>query len=186
MEEMIKNSLSINEVAMKMFGYSNGRTYRKIKKYIDSNNIDISHFPDDPRRYKLTKYPRIKKECPVCGKQFETMLGHRDEKIVCSYSCSNTYFRSGVSNPNYKNDRELIGKAKYVKICFRYHKKKCVCCNETNVVEVHHYDGNKNNNDPENLIPLCPTHHQYWHSKFRNLIKDVVDKYKEEYKLIGV
>jgi len=134
------------------------------------------------------KYPKIIKRCPICDKEFETKSGHPKEKTVCSHSCANTYFRSGTSNPNYKNDDELTGVAKYIRICFRYHPKKCVCCNETNIVEVHHYDNNKENNSPENLIPLCPTHHQYWHSRFRHLIKTKIDKYIVEFKknFIGV
>lgn len=44
-------------------------------------------------------------------------------------------------------------------------------------MEAHHYDGNKNNNAPENLVPLCPTHHRYWHSRFRYIIKKRIDEY---------
>ena len=128
------------------------------------------------------KYPKIKKTCPVCGSEFETRLGHPREKTVCSHSCANTYFRSGRSNPNYRTDDKLTGAAKYIKICFRYHAKKCVCCDETNIVEVHHYDGSKKNNSPENLVPLCPTHHQYWHSRFRYLVESKVDEYIVEFK----
>lgn len=134
------------------------------------------------------KYPIIKKTCPICENEFETRLGHPREKTVCSHSCANTYFRSGESNPNYRKDDKLTGIAKYVKICFRYHKKKCACCDEINIVEVHHYDGNKENNAPENLVPLCPTHHRYWHSRFRHLIKTKVDEYVKNFKknIIGV
>jgi hypothetical protein len=41
--------------------------------------------------------------------------------------------------------------------------------------------GNKKNNNPENLIPMCATHHVYWHSKHRHLIKDRVEKYRNEF-----
>lgn len=126
---------------------------------------------------------KITKTCPICGNCFETKLGHKKEKTVCSHSCANTYFRSGKLNPNYKNDDELNGVASYVIICFRYHEKKCVCCDEKNIVEVHHYDNNKKNNKPENLIPLCPTHHKYWHSKFRSLIRSIIDEYVENFKI---
>ena len=182
MEEIIKNSTSISEVAVKMFGYNNGRSYGKVRKFISDNHIDISHFPDDPQHIKQIKYRRIKKTCPICEKEFKTMLGHKRETTVCSHSCSNTYFRSGRSNPNYKEDDKLNSENKYVTICFRYHEKKCVCCEEQNIVTVHHYDGNKKNNVPENLVPLCPTHHQYWHSRFRKLIKSKVDTYVKNYK----
>jgi len=178
MIEVIKNSRSINEVATKVFGYGNGTSYKKVKKFINDNHIDISHFG----LIRKITYPKINKVCPVCGEIFETKQGHRTEKIVCSHSCSNTYFRSGTSNPNYKEDDDLNGEVKYVKICFRHHKRKCVCCNEEKIVAVHHYDGNKKNNKPENLIPLCPTHHTYWHSRFRQEVKPTIDEYIRNFK----
>jgi hypothetical protein len=57
-------------------------------------------------------------------------------------------------------------------------------CNEKLIVAVHHFVGNKINNNPENLVPLCPTHHIYIHSKYKNLIIDVVVKYIENFKSI--
>lgn len=128
------------------------------------------------------KYPRINKICPICGIEFTVSEAKKKNKTTCSHSCANTYFRSGKSNPNYKEDDDLAGAVKYVRVCFRHHEKKCVCCDESNVVEVHHYDGNKTNNSPENLIPLCPTHHQYWHSKFKYLIEQKVHDYVETFK----
>ena len=50
-------------------------------------------------------------------------------------------------------------------------------CKEKNIVEVHHYDENKKNNSPSNLIPLCPTHHQYYHSRFKHLVQDKINDY---------
>ena len=45
------------------------------------------------------------------------------------------------------------------------------------------------NDEITNFVPLCPTHHQYYHSRFRYLVKDKIDEYqkqinqhKEEYK----
>jgi len=182
MKEIISKSNSFNEVSMQYYGYANTKTYLKIKKFIKENNINIAHFPKNAANLKRTKYKKIKKICPICEKEFETRLGSPKEKIVCSHACANTYFRSGEKNPNYKKDENLTGIIKYVKICFRYHEKKCVYCEEKNIVEVHHYDGNKKNDLPENLIPLCPTHHRYWHSRFRYIVKTKVDKYVVEFK----
>jgi 5-methylcytosine-specific restriction endonuclease McrA len=66
----------------------------------------------------------------------------------------------------------------YRTTCFLHHEKKCVVCGEDKIIDVHHYDENKNNNSTENLIPLCPTHHRYWHSRYRSLIQKKVDHYK--------
>ena len=54
-------------------------------------------------------------------------------------------------------------------------------CGEDKIVTVHHMDGNHQNNDITNLVPLCPTHHQYWHSKYRNLIREKVELYLKEF-----
>jgi hypothetical protein len=114
--------------------------------------------------------PKNKKECPVCG----TPVRNYKKTVTCSRSCANTYYRSGDNNPNWKE-------SSYRSTCFHNHEKKCVVCSEQRIVEVHHYDGNSRNNLPENLIPLCPTHHKYWHSRYRDLIKEQVESYREAY-----
>jgi hypothetical protein len=180
-KNIIMKSDSKSDVCRELGYPINGSGLRKVNILIDSFNLNITHF--NRGKTKRRKYLIIKKVCPICDNEFEAKLGHPREKMVCSHACANTYFRSGKSNPNYKNDTQLSGVTKYVVICFRYHEKKCVCCDEKNIVEVHHYDGNKNNNKPENLIPLCPTHHQYWHSKFRHLIKVKVDEYVNSFQM---
>lgn len=109
--------------------------------------------------------PENKKICPICKKPIKNFR----HTTTCSHGCANSYFRSLKNNPNWKDEA-------YVSTCFYYHKKECIICKELNKVEVHHYDKNKKNNKPENLIPLCPTHHKYMHSKFKRLIiKKVID-----------
>lgn len=91
----------------------NGKSLKIVKKYIELHNLDITHF----RKYtpKIT-YERIIKSCPVCTKEFETLKGHNREKTVCSTSCSNTYFRSGENNPNYKKEKIKIETSKVYSI----------------------------------------------------------------------
>ena len=111
------------------------------------------------------------KPCIVCD---EPIKNYR-QNTTCSYSCSNKHFRSGENNGNWKPDR-------YQSTCFHYHEKKCVVCQEENIVEVHHLDENHHNNDPNNLIPLCPTHHQYWHSRYKHLVYDIIMRYITKWK----
>ncbi len=66
-------------------------------------------------------------------------------------------------------------------ICWRYHPKECVVCGEHLAVSVHHYNGHHWDDRPENLVPLCPTHHQYWHSRHQHLIKEKVDDYVKKF-----
>lgn len=178
---IVKKSKSKSDVCRALGFPINGTGLRKVNEIILENNIDITHF--DRGKSKIRKYLIIDKECPVCGNWFKTKLGHYKEKTVCSHSCANTFFRTGDDNPNYKNDNNLNGLVSYRIICFRHHKKKCVCCDEKLIIEAHHYDGNKKNNKPENLVPLCPTHHKYWHSRFREKIRLIVDDYVKNFKL---
>jgi hypothetical protein len=113
------------------------------------------------------------KLCVVCRTPIKTKrLGV--VATTCSHSCSNTHFRSGPSNPNWKEDS-------YRSTCFYHHKKECVVCGESNIVDVHHLDENNKNNSPSNLIPLCPTHHMYWHSRHKHLIEQQVLEYAQNW-----
>lgn len=116
--------------------------------------------------------PNIKK-CLHCQTNF---IPKNKITETCSYACSNSHFRTGVNHGNWKQDS-------YRSTCFHYHKKECIICLEANIVTVHHLDENHNNNSPENLIPLCPTHHQYWHSRFKYIIEEQVLNYIENWKL---
>jgi hypothetical protein len=172
-ENIIKNSKTKSQAIISLFGFDNGATRRKFEKLIVENNIDISHLS----KRKLL-YERIIKKCPICETEFETMENHPREQFTCSHSCSNSYFRSGKNNPNWKEADRIKSENKYRRICFEYHKKECVICGENKIVSVHHYDENHNNNSIENLIPLCPTHHQYIHSKYKDEILNKVDEYR--------
>ena len=164
-QEQVNECFSLSDVCRLANWPINGSYLRKAKKLIE--DLNTGHFGTKP---KLRKYERIIKECPVCKNEFETLSGHKREKTTCSHSCSNTFFRSGDNNPNWKEDS-------YRTTCFLYHKKECVVCGENNIVEVHHLDEDNKNNSPYNLIPLCPTHHQYWHSRYRGEVEPIIINY---------
>lgn len=109
------------------------------------------------------------RKCPVCSTPI------KGSGTTCSHACSNTYFRSGKNNGQWKEDV-------YRTTCFLHHDKQCVVCEESNIVAVHHFDENHQNNEPSNLIPLCPTHHQYMHSGFKHLIESQIEKYIENWR----
>lgn len=172
LERVINISKSKSEVCRRLGLHNNGATFKKLNRLIEEYDLDTSNFPKNKNHY--VKYKRITKKCPVCENEFETKKGHKKEKKTCSHACSNTYFRSGVDNPNWKN-------SSYRSTCFLYHEKKCVICGEDKILDVHHFDENKENNSPENLIPLCPTHHMYWHSRYKDEIYDKVCEYRESF-----
>lgn len=170
---LIQRSHNCSDIARRLGYVPSSSIIKKIKQRIIKYNIDISHFD---QKIKTRVYPIVSKECPACGKSFKVSKGSPREETTCSYACSNTYFRSGRNNPNWKETA-------YRSTCFLYHKKECVICNEVRIVEVHHYDCNKNNNEIDNLVPLCPNHHQLFHSRFRQDVEPYIIEYIKNFKL---
>ena len=174
LEEEIKNCYSLSAFCKVLGLHNNGNNIKKVKKIILNNNLDSSHFNGNLKA--KIKYETIEKNCPVCEKKFTSQKREdRYKKTTCSYACSNTYFRTGINNPNWKENSK-----QYRNTCFFFHKKECVICGENKVIEVHHMDENRSNNKPENLVPLCPTHHKYWHSKYKNEVEEKIHKYVNE------
>jgi len=106
----------------------------------------------------------IKTNCNNCGKPVSRNLAEvkksKSGKLFCSRSCSSSVankLRNGAKNPNYLN-----GKGSYRQKALNYYKNKCEICGYDiiDVLEVHHIDSNRNNNNLSNLKILCPTHHK--------------------------
>ena len=118
------------------------------------------------------------KRCPICKEPIKDKLN-----TTCSQKCAQIFFRDMFDE--IRANRNLGGyKLSYRTICFRYHKKECVICKEKLLIHVHHYNENKDDESPENLIPLCPTHHGYMHiKKLKLILKERIDEYIKEFKL---
>jgi len=67
----------------------------------------------------------------------------------------------GKKNSNWKGGYSL----KYAKnVAIRTFKKnECVICGYKIATDVHHWNRNKKNNKPDNLVLLCPNHHREVH-----------------------
>jgi len=134
------------------------------KKLSDSSNVRFGNFID------------FAVNCDCCKKEFlvteREKLFPSKSKYFCSRKCANSVGGKAKSK-KYHFDEV----ATYVTVAWRYHDKKCVICNETNIVAVHHFNENHNDNNPKNLVPLCPTHHQYMHSKHKHLIENKIEDY---------
>ena len=63
--EIIHKGFSINDICINLYGYSNSRVNKELKKLIKDNNIDISHFKNKNKKYNI-----IKSICPVCNLEF--------------------------------------------------------------------------------------------------------------------
>lgn len=106
---IVKESNNLYGVINTYGSYDNGKIRKLLNKLIIENGLDVSHFGlnNHPSKYKT-----IEKNCPVCKNKFETKLNHRDEKVVCSTSCSNTFF-SKLRHTNESNEKRRNSLKKY-------------------------------------------------------------------------
>lgn len=102
--------------------------------------------------------------CANCGQQIwrtkSQLAKSKTGNVYCSRSCAtsknNSLFKTGKNHPNYTGTN-------YRQKAFQAYEHKCAVCNwneDEDVLEVHHIDENRNNNDLSNLIILCPICHK--------------------------
>ena len=125
------------------------------------------------KKHEISCYlnPDVVKYCLNCSKPIKN---YKFSKGTCSRSCANTHFRTGEDNGNWGGER-------YQTLCFTQHKRKCVVCDETKILAVHHYNEDHSDDRIENLVPLCPTHHQYVHSKYKDEVAGIIDEYVKNF-----
>ena len=162
--DMKDSCYSLKELCS-LLGYSeHGRNTGALSLFCSRNNIDISHFTSNG---KAPVNSTIEKVCPNCGAKFTTKTGSK-EKQTCSHLCANTFFKQA--------QKDEVLPEQYAYRAKRAGMVKCAICSETEVVDIHHIDEDRNNNDLDNLMPLCPTHHAYIHrGKFPLIEKKVLD-----------
>ena len=117
-------------------------------------------------------------ECFSCVAHFtvteRSKLFPQKAKYFCSRSCANSI--GGKANAL---NLEREGKLHYTTICFRTHDRKCLVCEFDKIVAVHHVDEDHSNNDPTNLVPLCPNHHMMvHHNRYKAEIKAKIENYR--------
>lgn len=154
-------------ILMRVKGWSNTQKVKRKCQYCGKELPCPNHKSHEA---SCSERPENINYCPVCSKR--TKKG----SITCGYSCANIYFKHGVCSEEYREEHKS---KKYNIICFKYHKKKCVVCPEDKIVAAHHFDGNRLNDDWKNLVPMCPTHHSYMHSRWRYLIEEKVIDYHQ-------
>lgn len=157
---IVDSSISAADVVRKL-GYAvKGLLTSKVLDFLNRNEIDYTHF-----RINGSKKPGyIDKICPVCSKEFTTY--ERENNTTCSYSCANTYFRSGSNNPNFTGSlTNRISGRRYRDIAYKVYGKICSKCGYDNALalEVHHKDRNRENNSIDNLEVLCCNCHAIEH-----------------------
>lgn len=101
------------------------------------------------------------KNCIICDKEYVYTGRQYTKQYEASKFCS----RSCANN---RRDWWKDNATSYTTIAFHNWKRECILCGFDKIVEVHHLDEDRTNNEPRNLVPLCPNHHQMVHSKWRN------------------
>jgi len=121
------------------------------------------HCPLNPNNIKF---------CPIC----DGYIKHYKYNKTCSHQCANKTFKQ--SKGHTPNNKKYFDKVDYRKIAKKYHKMECIICEEDLMIDIHHFDRDRDNNNPENLVPICATHHRYiHHNENYYIIKECIDDY---------
>jgi len=93
--------------------------------------------------------------CIGCGKSFITKRARSKTRLYCVKSCYNKN-RNSTSKQTVNN---------YRRRALETYEPQCKICSYgiEAVLNVHHIDEDRKNNEIENLVVLCPTHHKEVH-----------------------
>lgn len=108
--------------------------------------------------------------CIVCGKPMMASLN----KKTCSRACANTH-RAGIKYKLHLPRKDKVKNQRALKIrLLEIRGKLCERCgyNKLEVLNVHHKDRNKNNNDLDNLELICPNCHAEEHYADKSWLKN--------------
>lgn len=127
----------------------------------------------------------VRGSCPQCT---QDRLNQDKVKVVCAY-CGKEFFRAPSKLENSKSGQYFCcrehkdlaqrvdsgekfsiirpehygnGERNYREKAFKKYPHKCVICGykeDERILQVHHRDSNRNNNDIDNLVILCPNCH---------------------------
>lgn len=210
--EVFNNSESKGDICRKLNIPNNGTSIRFINNKINELNLDMNILKENHfNKYHIKKVcPVCDKEFftttstkdskQICcsyacsntyfrsGENNGMFKGIKHIFNNLSYEDKEKYILKQISNKkhikkiNEKHKEKGLKQKEHIEICFKKYPHKCCICGEENVVAVHHYDGNHFNNEISNLIPLCPTHHTYMHTKkLRTIIQNKVDEYRNNF-----
>lgn len=134
---------------------------RELKRYNDSKRRGYKQYCSDECHRDT-----LKLKCVHCGKEVlrskSQYARSQTGNVFCNRSCATSY-----NNKHNKVDEEHInftnGAASYRGRAFRKYEHKCAICGyneDERLLEVHHIDKNRANNNIENLIILCVMCHK--------------------------
>lgn len=112
---------------------------------------------------------RVKVQCNHCGKDKHVpeITAAKRQYFFCNVECRETFFAQTKHNRGiHKPHNGLSSPSTYRKRAFANYKHECARCGynkHKEVLQVHHKDKDRTNNDLSNLIILCPTCHSETH-----------------------
>ncbi len=95
------------------------------------------------------------------GERLEDLSAFRKRKF-CSLSCANT--------------KPVLTKHGYSWRARKHLKISCEACGSVRLLEAHHVDQDKANNQPENIQTLCSPCHDFWHATAKRIGRAVAGK----------
>jgi hypothetical protein len=114
---------------------------------------------------------RKENPCVVCGTQ---ILASKNKK-TCSRSCANKH-RAGLTyKTNKRKDKVKSQQALKMRL-LEVRGKKCERCdyNKYEILQVHHQDRDRNNNNLSNLALICPNCHTEEHHLENSWLKNII------------
>jgi hypothetical protein len=124
------------------------------------------------RNYDSQKKPTPEHYCAYCGKQMERKRfpNGKVESIklflrrkYCNRDCMRKAFvKDGDFSQEWRPAHQTATKVAYI---INGKGKVCQLCGATKNVDVHHIDGNYQNNTPDNLMIVCRSCHMKLHNK---------------------
>lgn len=117
---------------------------------------------------------RKEKPCVVCGK----MIMSKFNKKTCSRSCANKY-RTGIKYKLGRPSKDKVKSQQILKIrLLKERGKKCERCDyaKYEILQVHHKNRDRNNNELNNLELICPNCHYEEHFLKNSWLKNNLEK----------
>jgi len=170
LKEFIDKFLKENGRVPEKRDFENNKDYPSWRQYVNhwgswGNAIVELGYRNTPKEKKKLKSFK----CIECGKEFED---YRNRKY-CSIKCRDKY------NSKTPRAKAKLSKENYRAVAFRTYEWKCEICGTMEdteylygknksvqfptILDVHHIDENRDNNNYRNLCLLCPTCHAKVH-----------------------
>lgn len=115
-----------------------------------------------PEERRLEQLTGKEAPCSYCGTKVYKSASRLDLSqsghYYCSRNCGNLH-----KNQIREESGEWDNTSNYRRVAFANHPHECAACGyklDPRLLQVHHIDSDRDNNDVENLIILCPTCHR--------------------------